>query len=179
MHGWLARITPNTCFGSRIVLMWLRKPVEVHRPPLQIIHDELVRQRESSARRMDALNARATVLVGSAAIAGSLQASDLFGNGWLIVAVAATALAAVFGILATTPKPSRELDMMEVRNKLYPKAEQDALLYLIDNKNQALAELEVLLTRRARWLRWGYACLVLSIFAFVLLVARVQVAISS
>ena len=60
-----------------------RKERDEHKPPLTIIHDELVRQRESLARRSDAMNGRATVLVGSAAIAGSLQASSLFGNGWL------------------------------------------------------------------------------------------------
>jgi len=154
-----------------------KKREEEPRPPLHIIHDELVRQRESYARRSDAMNARATVLVGSAAIAGSLQASDLFGNGWLIIAVAATAAAAVFGILSTMPRAARDLDMVEIRNRLYSKSEHDALLFLIDNKNLAHSEQEKLLDRRARWLTFGYISLLISIFAFVLLVARVQVTI--
>ncbi len=147
-----------------------RKERDEHKPPLTIIHDELVRQRESLARRSDAMNGRATVLVGSAAIAGSLQASSLFGNGWLILAVAATAAAAIFGILATTPRPGKDLDTTDLRMKLYVKNEHDALLYLIDHKNLVHNQQEVLLAVRARWLKFGYICLVISIFAFVLFV---------
>ena len=159
--------------------MWRsKKKSEVQPPPLHIIHDEVNRQRESTTRRSDAMNGRATVLIGAAAIAGSLQASDLFGNGWLIIAVAATALAALCGILAITPKPRRELDMKAVRNSLFRKTEDEALLYLIDHKNDALAEIEKLLSQRARWLRRGYVCLVISIIAFVPLVARAQLAIT-
>lgn len=156
-----------------------RKKREQHQPPLDIIHDELVRQRESLARRTDAMNGRATVLVGSAAIAGSLQASSLFGNGWLIVAVVATAAAAVFGILATTPRGGIDIDPAELRNKLYVMNEHDALLYLIDNKNHVHARQESLLSVRARWLKVGYGCLVVSIFAFVALVANVRITITN
>ncbi|NYF09775.1 hypothetical protein HDC94_000931 [Leifsonia sp. AK011] len=155
-----------------------KKKPEVQPPPLHLIHEEVNRQRESTARRSDAMNGRATVLIGAAAIAGSLQASDLFGNGWLIIAVAATALAALCGILAVTPKPRRELDMKMVRNTLFRKTDDEALLFLIDHKNDALAEIEKLLSHRARWLRRGYVCLVISILAFVPLVARAQLTIT-
>jgi len=155
-----------------------RKKDDVHHPPLHIIHDELVRQRDSLARRADAMNGRATVLIGSAAIAGSLQASSLFGNGWLIIAVVATAAAAVFGILATAPRTGIDLDPAELRNKLYLMNEHDALMYLIDNKNHVHAQQENLLASRARWLRVGYVCLVISILAFVALVSKLQVTIT-
>ena len=148
-------------------------------PPLTIIHDELVRQRESLARRSDAMNGRATVLVGSAAIAGSLQASSLFGNGWLILAVTATAAAAIFGILATTPRTGKDLDTSDLRTKLYVKNEHDALLYLIDHKNFVHKEQESLLAVRARWLKFGYVCLLISIVAFVLLVANVRISVTN
>lgn len=155
-----------------------RKERDEHKPPLTIIHDELVRQRESLARRTDAVNGRATVLVGSAAIAGSLQASSLFGNGWLILAVAATAAAAIFGVLATTPRKGKDLDTTDLRMKLYVKNEHDALLYLIDHKNLVHNEQEALLAIRALWLKFGYVCLVISIFAFVLLVANVRLSVT-
>ena len=143
---------------------------------LRLIHDELNRQRDSLSRRAEAINGRATVLIGSAAITGGVQASGV-GNGWLILAVAATATAAIFGILATLPRMGDELNPKMVRTKLYYLEPEKAELFLIDHKNDVHAEDEDRLKRRARYLKIGYVALAVSIAASFLLVAGIRVTI--
>jgi hypothetical protein len=154
-----------------------REPEPDRVPSLRLAHAEIERDRESYARRLQAIDSRAGVLVAASAIATGVRAA-VPGNGWGIVAVIAALVAAILGVVALMPAKNPVLKPEEYRRRLLSGTEAEGLLYLLDHKVYLQASSERRLTAKSRLLQVGFAFLVSSIACSLLTLTGVQIRIN-
>lgn len=136
---------------------------------LELIHTEVEGQLESYARRFQAMQSRAGVLVAGASIGGSLASSTSL-NWATIAAIAFAFAAAVLGAVALVPTRSTSMDLWIIRQRVYGMTKGEGLLWLIDHKINLLGANEARVTNGAMLLRFGFATFAASVL-FILISA--------
>jgi hypothetical protein len=149
-----------------------------HAGQIATLNAELDRQRSSHQNRSAAANSRAALLIGSAAIASGVQASTGF-NGWQILAIASSLVAAVLGTLSMWPRIDTDVTVRPFVVELYKRSSHVLEFDLLKAKLHAHEKDEAALLLKARLLRPGFASLVIAIVFTGLQAAGVDVSINS
>lgn len=134
---------------------------------LALVSEELTSEAAAQVQRANAMEQRATILIGAAGVAGALQFTGT--PSWATyVNLALTFLAAVAGVVVVFPRRGDVLDIRAIRNAVLQMSATEAQYRLVDTKIEILEQDEQWLTRRGHITRVGFAFLALSIlFALI------------
>ena len=140
-------------------------------PQAQLLVDEANKRLESGARRLASVDQRLGVLVGAAAIAGSL-ATTTNRSSWTTLALGLIGAAAVLGVIGSVPRHAYpELPWDETRSELWRTADVAAMVLLADRRLDLSNQRERQIRGKSRLLVAGYGLLVGAIVALFLSVA--------
>lgn len=105
--------------------------------------------------RVARLDQRAGLLLAAGGIAVSLlgQSSD---NGWRKIAIALAVMAAVAAVVTLLPRATFSMRLERIREQVYRRSEDRALLYLIDMKMDLLENNEGVVKLKAAAVRVGF-----------------------
>lgn len=123
---------------------------------------------ESGVQRLTSVDQRLGLLVGAAAVAGSL-ATATKTTGWSTLAICLTGVAVILGLTGTLPRNSYpELPWIDTRAELWNASDAGAILVLADRRLELSQERDKLISRKARILSAGYTALALAVVALLL-----------
>ncbi len=129
---------------------------------LNLVAAELDREISSQIQRANAMEQRATILIGAASVVGALQISTDFS--WTTISnLALSFLAAVAGVVVVFPRKGDALDVRPVRDDLLKMGLLEGTYQLIDTKLEILEADEKWLSARGWIARAGFIALALSI----------------
>lgn len=140
----------------------LESKLQAHAEQLAALGAEVDRQRQGFTSRQSALNSRAALLIGSATIASGVQVSAGL-ESWRLLAVAATLMAALLGVIALWPRGGDEVDVAFFRNTMYTRLARETDLRLLNAKVLAHGKDEKSLRTRQAVLRIGFVALLVAI----------------
>lgn len=132
---------------------------------LDLLHDEVLRQRESMARKMSNTYTRATILVGAAGVLGGTSIVAGASAETLAVALLSLALfaaAAVLGLVALRPLSGDEVDVEALISETAKYTSDDLKRAIISSNLHAHGEYERSLQRRTRTIVVGFIALSLA-----------------
>lgn len=141
---------------------------------LRLVDGEVSARVNDYQSRIQALDARAGVLVAAATVVVTLAVGSA-SNGWVIAAAAAALVSAVLGAVALLPTKGRAVRPQALRDAVYGRKEGAALLWLIDHKIETLATNERRVSVKARLLQIGFGLFAASAVLLVLSVTTLQV----
>ncbi|QEE62326.1 hypothetical protein FVA74_12620 [Salinibacterium sp. dk2585] len=129
---------------------------------LALISRELNREIDSHVQRANAMEQRATILVGAASVVGALQLGS--DASWATVAnLALGFVAAVAGVVVVFPRRGDTLNIRAMRDDVLEMPVEVAEFKLADTKLEILEADERWLNRRGVVTRIGFVALSLSI----------------
>lgn len=134
---------------------------------LTLIHDEIERQVTGYQGRVARLDQRAGLLLAAGGIAVSLlgQSSD---NGWRKIAIALAVVAAIAAVVTLLPRATFSMRAERIREQVYGRSVDGALLYLIDMKMDLLENNEGVVKVKAYAVRVGFiAFAIAAIFVLI------------
>lgn len=138
-------------------------PKQISRlPQAQLLLDEADKRLESCARRLSSIEQRLGILVGSAAIAGTL-ATATNRTGWTTCALGAIVVAAILGVIGLTPRTFLELPWDGTRAELAPLDVTEATLRLTDRRHDLAIEREKPIRTKAVLLTVGFSFLAVAV----------------
>ncbi len=137
----------------------------------ELLLDEANKRLESSARRLASVDQRLGILVGAAAIAGSLATTST-KSLWTTIALGLIGGAAVLGVIGSIPRRRYpELPWTDIRSEVWRKSDAAATVALADERYDLSNQRERHIRARARLLLVGSGLLVAAIVALFLSVA--------
>ena len=129
---------------------------------LAIVSRELDREIASHTERANAMEQRATILIGAASVVGALQVASDFS--WSSIAnLALSFLAAVAGVIVVFPRRGETLDIRPMRDDVLNMDPAVAEYRVADTKLEILEADEKWLSVRGVIARIGFIALALSI----------------
>lgn len=148
-----------------------------HAEQLTIIGEELDRQRTSLTARRSALSSRAALLIGAASIASGFHVAGQT-NAWQVLAVAASLVSAMLGVVALWPRQGPDVNVDSFIDGLYRLGPHSTQLELINTKAVVHKQDEEALKGSGRVLRIGFVFLVLAVLFTGLQAAGVSVTLN-
>lgn len=132
---------------------------------LDLLHEEVLRQRESMARKMSSTYTRATILVGAAGVLGGTSITTGATRETLAVALLSLALfaaAAVLGLIALRPLSGDEVDVEAMIAGTTKYKSDDLKRAVISSNLHAHEDYERSLSSRTRTIVAGFIALSLA-----------------
>ncbi|WP_448808357.1 hypothetical protein [Agromyces bauzanensis] len=129
---------------------------------LLTISAELDREIDSHVSRSNAMDQRATILIGAASVVGALQVTSEFSIT-TILNLSLSFLAAIAGVVVVFPRRGNTLDVRAARNEMLRMPQWQGFYTLIDEKIGFLDEDENRLNGRGLVVRVGFIFLAASI----------------
>lgn len=132
---------------------------------LDLLHEEVLRQRESMARKMSNTYTRATILVGAAGVLGGTSVATGSPTETLTIALVSLGLfaaAAVLGLTALRPLSGDEVDVEAMISETANYIADDLKRAIISSNLHAHGEYERSLKRRTKTIVAGFIALSLA-----------------
>jgi hypothetical protein len=148
------------------------REVSRRRTLVEALDREVDLRRTFVAARSEALTTKASILVASASLVTALQDLDVRST-WIGVAIAASALAAVLGIVVLLPRVGEEVNIADTEENLWNEREVEAIRGLMIAKRAILEKDQKALWWRAAVIAAGFAALALSLVIAALVFLQV------
>jgi hypothetical protein len=139
-----------------------RNTLDRRRVLIEALAGEVDLRRTFVADRDTAMTTKASILVASASLMTALQSAEVHGGriGW---AIALSAAAAVFGVVALIPRIGREGGLVSIEKDLWNEGDMAAIRAMTSRKNEILEQDERALFWRAGGVLLGFASLAASL----------------
>lgn len=148
------------------------REVSRRRTLVEALDREVDLRRTFVAARSEALTTKASILVASASLVTALQDADVHST-WIGAAIAASALAAVLGIVVLIPRIGEEISIADTEENLWNERGVEAIRGLMIAKRAILEKDQRALWWRAAVIAAGFAALALSLVIAALVFLQV------
>lgn len=163
--GWaLVSVRFATLWGMR-----KRKQIEAQRVSeqrrhlLELLAADAERQIGANAGTHSELGTRASILIASASLAAGLQLAQGAQAGWYLVALIASGLAAVLGVVVILPRSGWEVDLEDLETKSWHEAEVESTRRMLWTRIEVLRRDKRSLAWRAVVLTIGFSALAIAL----------------
>ena len=130
---------------------------------IELLLKDSERQLSANAATSSALGTRAAILIASASIATGLQVVRNAEAGWYLLALTATALAALAGVVVVLPRRGREVDPRDVENSAWNDTDTEVTRRLLYSRLAILDRDKSASRWRALVLVIGFAALLVGV----------------
>lgn len=117
----------------------------------------------ANAATHSGLATRAAILIGSASIAAGLQLAQGSPAGWYLVALIASGLAAVLGVVVILPRAGWEVDLEDLEIKSWQESDTEASRRMLWSRLATLRRDKRSLSWRAVLLSIGFGALTIAL----------------
>ena len=146
---------------------WRDHQYKVRRHHIEALDREVDRQRLGVASRANAGTTRASILLASAGVIMSVEASKPSPGPFEVVSICLAAIAGILGILVLLPRGGPENGVEDLKDEIWPLGRDRATYIMFHRKLEILTKDESLLRQRSSFASWGFGAFGLSLFSLV------------